>query len=589
MKTYARMVVSEVNRERSAAGLSPVRFADMLNEVALVRAQECATEFSHTRPVGTGWYTALDEADIPYYDAGENIACGQSTPAEVMKAWMNSQEHKANILSSEFEYLGVGVWYANGQYYWTQLFTGGLPMSGEIVPYISEQPKSIKIPVSCNAEFSVKAEGNGVSYQWYFKKKGSDSWCIWNNHTASVTRALSNEGWDGMQVRCRVTDSTGMIMTSQSAVVTIVDGPVITSQPKNITVAPGEVATFEITASGRDLNYQWYFKKSGSTGWSRWNSHTSASTTGTANDSWNGMQVFCRVTDAGGISVDSDPATITLRQAIAILSHPKDITTSPGMNVQFEVRATGKDLTYQWYYKKADAQSWALWKKHTGNVAYVTANETWDGMRVYCRVTDSTGAFVNSDSATVKLVPRINILRQPENVTTKPGRSVSVSVIATGSSLTYQWYYKKSGASTWSVWNNHTQPTVTGIANDTWNGMMIRCKITDSLGFIVYSQAAEITFPGKITLTKGPDNAIVRAGDTVRFTAEATGEGLSCQWYYRKKGSSSWSVWNGHTAASTTSTANSTWDGMQVFCLFTDKYGNTASSGCATIFIITDQ
>ena len=34
---------------------------------------------------------------------------------------------------------------------------------------------------------------------------------------------------------------------------------------------------------------------------------------------------------------------------------------------------------------------------------------------------------------------------------------------------------------------------------------------------------------------------------------------------------------------------NATWDGMKVFCLFTDEYGNTASTGCATIYILPDE
>lgn len=589
MKTYARMVASEVNKERAAAGLSPMKFCDMINEVSILRAKECVTEFSHTRPNGTLCFTALDEADVPYYTAGENIACGQKTPAEVMRAWMNSTEHRDNILSSDFEYIGVGVYYADGLYYWTQLFTGGLPVSGEIVPFISSQPKSIRLPRGATAEFSVKAQGSGLSYQWFFKKKGNDSWNSWNNHTTSTTTALANDSWDGMQVRCRVTDSTGMIMTSDAATVTIVDGPVITQQPRNVTAAPGEVVFFDIAATGRDLAYQWYFKKADASGWSRWNNHTAASTSGTANDSWNGMQVFCRVTDAGGISVDSQAATVTVKQTVIILSHPQNVTTSPGLTATFEVKASGRDLTYQWFYKKSGASSWSLWKKHTGSSISVMANETWDGMKVYCRVTDSSGAFVNSDSATIKLTAQISITRQPENVTTQPGRSVSFTVIAKGNSLRYQWYFKKSGASDWSLWNNHTQSTVTAMANDTWNGIQVKCRITDSFALSVDSQPATVTFAGTVTITSGPANAVIRAGESVRFSASAEGEGLSCQWYYRKKDASTWSVWNGRTTTTTTATSNTSWDGMQVFCLFTDKYGNTASSGCAKIYLLTDE
>ena len=208
-------------------------------------------------------------------------------------------------------------------------------------------------------------------------------------------------------------------------------------------------------------------------------------------------------------------------------------------------------------------------------------------MKVYCRVTDSTGAFVDSDSASVSLIEKVVILRQPQDVIARAGRSVSFSVVAKGDGLTYQWYYRKAGASDWSVWKGHTSATTTAVANESWNGMKVRCLISGGTGQGVYSGAATVTFEsGKITLIYGPENAVAAAGETAPFSAAADGDGLSCQWYYRKAGASVWSVWKGHDTPKTSATANATWDGMKVFCLFTDQYGNTASSGYATIYVL---
>ncbi len=589
LELYARRVASEINSQRAAAGLDPLSLCDSLNEVAILRAKECAKTFDHVRPDGTPWYTALDKANVPYYDGGENIACGQSTPEAVMNAWMSSDEHRANILGADYEYVGVGVCYSGGTYYWTQIFTGGLYIDGETAPYISEQPQSVKTPVGRGVRFEVKAQGTDLSYQWYYKKKGVSDWRIWNDHTSSVTYGDSNAGWDGMQVRCKITDRKGMVLTSEAAVITIVDAPVITLQPENLTTAAGSVVNFEVKAQGSGLKYQWYYKKAGTTDWSRWSSHTTASTSGTANDSWNGMKVFCRVTDSNGMYTDSSVATVTIKQTITITSQPGNVKTASGLDVTFEIKANGKGLTYQWYYKKAGSSSWSLWKRHTDSSVTVTANDTWDGMRVYCRVTDSTGAFVNSESALVTLVPKVSIIRHPDGVTTVAGRSVSFTVVAKGEGVTYQWYYKKAGASDWSVWGKYTQRTVTGIANESWNGMQVRCRVTDFANRSVYSLPAVITFKGGITVISGPSNAVAKAGETVRFSAAAQGEKLSCQWYFKKSGASGWTLWNGHTTTTTSATANATWNGMQVFCLFTDEYGNTASSGCATIYIIEDE
>ena len=67
----------------------------------------------------------MKQFGISYNTAGENIAMGQTSPSQVMTAWMNSEGHRANILNSSFTKIGVGVAQnANGQYYWTQQFIG---------------------------------------------------------------------------------------------------------------------------------------------------------------------------------------------------------------------------------------------------------------------------------------------------------------------------------------------------------------------------------------------------------------------------------------------------------------------------------
>ena len=59
---------------------------------------------------------------ISYKSAAENIAKGQSTPQEVVNAWMNSSGHRANILNASYSKIGVG-YVASGNY-WTQMFIG---------------------------------------------------------------------------------------------------------------------------------------------------------------------------------------------------------------------------------------------------------------------------------------------------------------------------------------------------------------------------------------------------------------------------------------------------------------------------------
>ena len=120
---YASQVVALVNAERAKYGLSALKADSRVQQAAQVRAAETVQSFSHTRPNGSSFSTALTEAGVSYTRSGENIAYGQSTPQQVVNAWMNSSGHRANILNESFTTIGVGYTVVNGIAYWAQLFT----------------------------------------------------------------------------------------------------------------------------------------------------------------------------------------------------------------------------------------------------------------------------------------------------------------------------------------------------------------------------------------------------------------------------------------------------------------------------------
>lgn len=123
---YRAQVVALMNQERANAGIGGVSQNAALDAVAQLRAQEIVQSFSHTRPDGSSCFTALDQSGVGYMTAGENIAAGYGTPAEVMNGWMNSEGHRANILNGSFGQVGIGFYSdPNTPYgtYWVQVFT----------------------------------------------------------------------------------------------------------------------------------------------------------------------------------------------------------------------------------------------------------------------------------------------------------------------------------------------------------------------------------------------------------------------------------------------------------------------------------
>lgn len=80
------------------------------------------TKFSHTRPDGSDCFTAVNGE---YGMMGENIAAGQPTPEAVMIDWMNSQGHRENILTPEYNVIGISCYLDETSEYgfhWVQMF-----------------------------------------------------------------------------------------------------------------------------------------------------------------------------------------------------------------------------------------------------------------------------------------------------------------------------------------------------------------------------------------------------------------------------------------------------------------------------------
>jgi len=120
----AYRVFELVNNEREKEGLKPLVWDDAFAATAKTRVAELKDLWDHTRPDGRKWDTAINEAGIKWKYIGENLAMGQTSPAAVVKAWMDSPGHRANIMSEKYDFdcIGITCYKYDGIYYWTQHF-----------------------------------------------------------------------------------------------------------------------------------------------------------------------------------------------------------------------------------------------------------------------------------------------------------------------------------------------------------------------------------------------------------------------------------------------------------------------------------
>ncbi|MDE7367873.1 MAG: DUF4214 domain-containing protein, partial [Lachnospiraceae bacterium] len=133
-------VLTLVNQQRQAAGLHPLSMDQELLNAAMLRAAENCLYFGHERPDGTSCFTASAKM------SGENVAAGSGTASAVMDNWMNSSGHRANILGSSYNSIGIGCFIQNGVPYWVQVFGTG---AATTAVRLENQAVTETIQVSC--------------------------------------------------------------------------------------------------------------------------------------------------------------------------------------------------------------------------------------------------------------------------------------------------------------------------------------------------------------------------------------------------------------------------------------------------------
>ncbi|MDQ0883919.1 CAP domain-containing protein [Peribacillus sp. V2I11] len=126
-QSVEQQVLSLVNEERSKSGLPSLEMDSDISNVAILKSEDMRDNnyFNHTSPSYGSPFDMMKSFGISYEYAGENIAAGQPSADAVMKSWMNSPGHKANILNKNYTHIGIGH-VTGGKYthYWTQQFIG---------------------------------------------------------------------------------------------------------------------------------------------------------------------------------------------------------------------------------------------------------------------------------------------------------------------------------------------------------------------------------------------------------------------------------------------------------------------------------
>jgi len=99
------------NLQREANGLPPLTLNPELTHAAQLKANDMFAKdyWAHVSPDGTTPWVWIRDSGYDYLYAGENLARGFTSSSDVVTAWMNSPEHRANMLSPNYTDIGFAI------------------------------------------------------------------------------------------------------------------------------------------------------------------------------------------------------------------------------------------------------------------------------------------------------------------------------------------------------------------------------------------------------------------------------------------------------------------------------------------------
>lgn len=167
---FTNTLVDETNQNRTTNGLQPLTVDPLLQAAAQDKANDMAANnyFAHTSPAGlTPWYW-FAKVGYSFDFAGENLAVNFSDSEDVTNAWMNSPEHRANILNADFTQIGMataqGTYNGRSAVYVVELFGTPAPAAppADAIPFINSAAAAAPAPASANPASSNATPGNAT-------------------------------------------------------------------------------------------------------------------------------------------------------------------------------------------------------------------------------------------------------------------------------------------------------------------------------------------------------------------------------------------------------------------------------------------
>ncbi|MCR4805511.1 MAG: DUF285 domain-containing protein [Clostridia bacterium] len=182
-------------------------------------------------------------------------------------------------------------------------------------PAITAQPEGWEGAYGEYPAIRVEAEGDGLTYQWYFRNAGTEKWNKSSDKDDCYDSYPLSKARDGREVYCIVKDRYGLTAKSEAATMSLwlpegYEGPAIKVQPADWAGSYGEYPAILVEAEGDGLTYQWYYRNAGASKFSKSSDKDDCYDSYPLTKARDGREVYCVVTDCYGLSVKSGIAVM---------------------------------------------------------------------------------------------------------------------------------------------------------------------------------------------------------------------------------------------------------------------------------------
>jgi gliding motility-associated-like protein len=400
---------------------------------------------------------------------------------------------------------------------------------------------------NADVTFTVAATGTTPSYAWYKSSSPHTVTPLAVIGTNPILPIITAVAGDEDDYYCVVTNSCNVLGTNEAVSATAnltLYNPISilpADEPDNIIRCVGDDAVFNIIASGDNLAYQWFFDGN-PLGDGALVSGAVVSGSATNSLSVSGVTIdedgAYSVTVTGPCGAESRSADLTVNELVAINTQPVSKTKCDGTTTTFSVDVSGTITGYEWQFDALGGLGFnpvpaaAPYSNETTNTLSIDPVSAAEDGVYRCLISGSCGdIYTNSVNLTVPATTTIT--DQPVDVTDCQGNSISFSLIATGSNLSYEWFKNPgvlqtdadpdiSGATTNSITIDNIEDADEGV---------YYCEVSGDCGDVT-SGTPVLTVHASLTLNSNPTNKTVCPGGNTSYFVNVTGDVANYQWQF---------------------------------------------------------